>query len=76
MIKVTMGNNLERKDEIVNPNTTLRAALETAGVNYRVGMMNLDGAPLDDEDLDRTFADHGVTDRCFLLNVVKADNAA
>lgn len=76
MIKVTMGNNLERKDEIVNPNTTLRAALETAGVNYRVGMMNLDGSPLDDEDLDRTFADHGVTDRCFLLNVVKADNAA
>jgi hypothetical protein len=76
MIKVTMGNNLERKDEIVNANTTLRAALEMADINYRSGMMNLDGSPLDPGDLDKTFADFNITDRCFLLNVVKADNAA
>jgi len=75
MIKVTVGNNLERKDEIVSPNTTLRTVLETANINYNYGIMNLDGSPLDDEDLDSTFADFGVTDRCFLLNVVKADNA-
>ena len=76
MIKVTMGNNLERKSEVVNANTTLRAALDMVGINYNCGMMNLDGSPLDDEDLDRTFADFGITDKCFLLNVVKADNAA
>jgi len=76
MIKVTVGNNLERNDKIVNPNTTLRTVLNDANINYICGMMNLDGSPLDDEDLDRTFADFGITDRCFLLNVAKADNAA
>jgi len=76
MIKVTMGNNLDRKSEIVNANTTLRAALEMAEIDYNRGMMNLDGSPLDAEDLDRTFADFGIADKCFLLNVVKADNAA
>jgi hypothetical protein len=76
MIKVTMGNNLERKSEIVNANTTLRAALDAAEINYRNGMMNLDGSPLDPDDLDKTFADFVITEKCFLLNVVKADNAA
>jgi hypothetical protein len=37
--------------------------------------MNLDGAPLQPGDLDKTFAQFGITDKCFLLNVVKADNA-
>jgi len=76
MIKVTVGNNVERKDVIVTPDTTLRAALDEAGINYGIGMMNLNGTPLGDDDLDSTFADFEITDRCFLLNVVKADNAA
>jgi len=75
MIKVTVGNNVERKDVIVTPDTTLRAALDEAGINYGIGMMNLNGTPLSDDDLDSTFADFEITDRCFLLNVVKADNA-
>jgi len=76
MIKVTMGNNVKRTDEMLPPNTTLREALEIAGIDYTRGMMNLDGSPLAPGDLDKTFADFGITKQCFLLNVTKADNAA
>jgi hypothetical protein len=75
MIKVTMGNNLKRTSEIIDENTTLREALEDAGIDYTTGMMNLDGSTLNPGDLDRTFADFGISDKCYLLNVVKADNA-
>ena len=75
MIKVTMGNNLKRSSEILDENTTLREALEEAEIDYSVGTMNLDGSTLNPGDLDRTFADMGIKEKCFLLNVVKADNA-
>jgi len=75
MIKVTMGNNVKRKTEILDENTTLREALETAEIDYTIGMMNLDGSPLQPGDLDKTFSDFGIAEKCYLLNVVKADNA-
>jgi len=76
MIKVTMGNNVKRKDEIVEETTTLREALELAEIDYTTGIMNLDGSTLSPGDLDKTFADFGIKEKCYLLNVVKADNAA
>ena len=76
MIKVTMGNNVKRTSEILDENTTLREALEIAEIDYTNGMMNLDGSTLNPGDLDKTFADFGITEKCYLLNVVKADNAA
>ena len=76
MIKVTMGNNLKRTSEILDENTTLREALEDAGIDYTTGIMNLDGSPLSPGDLDMTFADFGITEKCYLLNVIKAENAA
>ena len=76
MVKVTMGNNLKRKTEILDDNTTLRAALESAEIDYTNGITNLDGTPLNPGDLDKTFKDFGITVKCFLLNVVKADNGA
>lgn len=75
MIKVTMGNNVKRTSEILDENTTLREALEAAEIDYTRGMMNLDGSTLAPGDLDKTFSDFGVTAKCYLLNVVKADNA-
>jgi hypothetical protein len=75
MIKVTMGNNVKRSSEILDENTTLREALEGAGVDYTAGIMNLDGSTLNPGDLDKTFADFGIKEKCYLLNVVKADNA-
>lgn len=75
MVKVTVGNNLKRETVIEDPNTTLRTVLERAGVDYRRGITTLDGSTLNPGDLDKSFADHGITEKCFLLNVVKADNA-
>ena len=35
-----------------------------------------DSLTLSPGDLDKTFADFGIAEKCYLLNVVKADNAA
>lgn len=75
MIKVTLGTNLKRESQLVEETSTLRSALEAAGIDYSVGMITLDGATLRPGDLDKTFAEHGITEKCFLLSVVKADNA-
>jgi len=76
MIKVVVGNNVKRESVIVDGNTTLRKVLEDAGIDYTRGVMHLDGSSLQAGDLDKTFTSFGITDKCFLLNVVKADNAA
>ncbi len=75
MIKVTVGNNLKRETVIVDSGATLRNVLEEAGVDYTRGITTLDGATLAAGDLDKSFADFGIAERTFLLNVVKADNA-
>lgn len=76
MLKVVVGNNLSRQSVLVDENTTLRATLEENGIDYSVGMTSLDGSTLVPGDLDKTFKDFGITEKCYLLNVVKADNAA
>ncbi len=75
MIKVTVGNNVKRETVIVDSSATLRKVLEDAGVDYTKGTMHLDGASLQPGDLDKTFGQFGITEKAFLLNVVKADNA-
>lgn len=76
MITVVVGNNVKRVEtEPISVNTTLRSVLESAGIDYARGAMHLDGASLNPGDLDKTFADFGITRKCYLLNVAKADNA-
>lgn len=75
MINVILGNNLKRRNVNIDARVTLRTALEDAGIDYTRGMMHLDGVILKPADLDKTFADFGIAEKCFLLNVVKADNA-
>ena len=75
MIKVTIGNNVKRESIIIDENTTLRKALEDNGIDYTTGIMHLDGSSLNPGALDKTFADFGIKEKCYLLNVVKADNA-
>jgi hypothetical protein len=75
MIKVTVGNNVKRETVIVDSATTLRQVLEDANIDYTRGTMHLDGSSLNPGDLDKTFSQFGITEKCFLLNVVKADNA-
>lgn len=75
MVKVIVGNNVKRNTVIVDGSATLRSVLEDNGVDYTKGMTSLDGATLGAGDLDKTFGDFGITEKCYLLNVVKADNA-
>lgn len=75
MIKVTLGNNVQRKSVIIDENTTLKAALEENEVNYSTGIIHLDGSSLRPGDLDKTFADFGISEKCYLLVMAKADNA-
>ena len=75
MIRATISNHVKRENVIIDENTTLRTALENNGIDYTVGTMHLDGASLKPGDIDKTFAEMGVTEKCYLLNVVKADNA-
>ena len=80
MIRITIGNNVARHQVSEDENITLREACEKHGIDYTVGVMNLDGCALKPGDLNKTFADLGFDgteghDTCYLLNVVKADNA-
>lgn len=75
MIKVTVGNNVKRESVIVDENTTLRTVLEDNGIDYTSGTMHLDGSSLKPGEIDKTFSELGITEKCYLLNVVKADNA-
>ena len=75
MLQVTVGNNVKREKMIVDADRTLRSVLEEANIDYTRGVMHLDGSSLNPGDLDRTFENFGISEKCFLLNVVKADNA-
>lgn len=75
MVQVIVGNNVKRNTVVVSPETTLRTVLEQNEIDYARGAMHLDGASLNPGDLDKSFATLGITEKCYLLNVVKADNA-
>jgi hypothetical protein len=76
MIQVTIGTNTSRKNYTVDPNRTIRDVLENeAGFDYSTANMSLDGATLQPGDLDKTFAALGITSKCYLIAIVKADNA-
>lgn len=75
MVKITVGNNVQRSTVIVPSTQTLRKTLEDAGVDYTKGMTTLDGSTLGAGELDKSFGDMGIKEKAFLLNVVKADNA-
>lgn len=75
MIKVIVGDNVNKDRCVIDEETTLRSVLEEHGVDYTRGTTHLDGATLKPGDLDKTFSDFGITTQCYLLNVVKADNA-
>lgn len=75
MINVMMGNNTSRKTVVINPNTTIRQALEDNGMEVSGKTYTLNSRTLSAGDYDKTFTDLGVADRCYLLCVAKADNA-
>ena len=76
MIKVTLITNAGRKTVLVPNDTTPRKVFDDNSVNYGVGKPAIDSVPMGIGDMDRSFADLGVNESCYLTCVVKADNAA
>lgn len=75
MLKVVVGNNVKRETVIVEKSATLRSVLEDVGIDYaNRGVLHLDGATLNPGDLDKTFEQLGIIEKCYLLQVVKADS--
>lgn len=75
MIKVNYGTSLDRKQELVHPDTKIRDFLEEKGMDYSISSPFLDGTSLVAGDLDKTFADFGIQEECRLSVIVKAVNA-
>lgn len=75
MIQVVLGNNVNKTTVTVDSNRTLRDVLEENHIDYSRGTMTLDGSPLQAGAMDKTFAEMGITTKCYLLSVTKADNA-
>ena len=75
MIQVTLGTNTNRRKVNVDPNLTVKEILEQNNINYSVATIHLDGAPLNATEINSTFTDLGVDSDCYLIAVVKAQNA-
>lgn len=73
MIKVIVGTNTSRRSVMVDPSRTLKSVLEENGVDYSRGGIHLDGLAVGGEGINRTFAEHGITEDCILISVVKGD---
>lgn len=73
MIKVLIGTNTNRKEVIVDPARTLKSVLEENNIDYTTGGIHLDGMSVAGGDLNKSFTDHGITEDCILISVVKGD---
>lgn len=73
MIQVLVGTNTNRKRVTVDPNRTLKSVLEEQAIDYSTGGIHLDGMAVAGEGLNRSFRDHGITEDCILISVVKGD---
>lgn len=75
-MRVIVGNNVDKEtDNHVEPSDTPRSVFEKHHIEYGYGMNTLDGSPMKPGDMDKTFAELGVTDICYLLSIKKTDNA-
>lgn len=75
MIKVTVSNNTKRATVIVSEDETVKKILQDNDIALGVGTVSLDGIPLHAEDMGKTLKQLNVTENCFIVSVVKSDNA-
>ena len=73
MIRVTVGTNTNRTAVTVDPSRTLKSVLEENNIDYSRGGIHLDGMAVGGEGINKSFTDHGITEDCFLISVVKGD---
>ena len=75
MIKVIVGTSLNKQEIVVSSDTTLMQTCEEAGLNIGAGGITFNGSTVRPDEFNKTFADFNIVDKCFLMQVVKADNA-
>lgn len=73
MISVLVGTNTNRKRITVDPSRTVKSVLEEQHIDYSTGGIHLDGLAIGGEGLNKSFTDHGITEDCILISVVKGD---
>lgn len=75
MIQVRLGNTTETKTVILDGNTSLRSALEDNAIGYETATVYLDGCTINPGDLNKTFNDLGIGERCTLMAIINTKNA-
>ena len=75
MLQITVGTNTNRKVVMIPEDYTLHQCLEENGINYSAAQTSLDGCVLQPGDMDKTFAEMGITEKAYLVSVQKMDNA-
>lgn len=75
-IKVNLGSSVGRRSTVMVDSTrTIKSVLSENNIDYSSGTINLDGGALSTGDLNQTFDDFGIADECYLISVVKTNNA-
>ena len=72
MIQVIIGTNLNRKTVTVDPSRTIKSVLDEYDIDYSIGGIHLDGIAITGTELNKTFTECGVTEKCMLVSVIKA----
>ena len=75
MLQITIGTNTNRRKVSVDPDAIVKNVLDEHGINYTSATVHLDGAPLNATELNSSFNDLGIDTSCYLIAVVKAENA-
>jgi len=73
MIKVKISNNVERKELIVSPDTTIDEVIEQSGLSMGSARPYLDGVPVHDRT-HMTLKELGAKETAYLTAVANKDN--
>ena len=76
MIQVTIGKNAGAPRTVTaTPDETPRQILEANNVEYARATVTIDGSTLKAGEMDKTFGELGITEKCYLFDVTKVENA-
>jgi len=74
MFQVKVGTNASRTSMVVAPDKTPKQVLAEAEVDYSTATVYLDGSALTAKEMNKSLADLGVVDSCYLIAVTKSEN--
>jgi len=75
IINVTIGTNLNRTQISVTSDKTIRQLLEENGINYATTTIFIDGVTVQLGDMDKSLAELGITNSCYIIAAQKTENA-